>query len=399
MNKKINVLHCFNEYLPLTQNWAYRLIKNTPEVNVFIAARNFLKYNFYDRSFNYLEFPFKKIDFINKDQNTALKILNKIIYALVFIVYPFFVKFMLKGTKIDIVHSHFAPTGCYYSKLAKFLKAPHVVSFYGCDYESLPFMYPKWEKRYKKLFKEADLFLCEGSFGAGILKNKGCPQEKIQISRLGVNTSEVPYHKREKSPGELKLLQIALFSEKKGHIYTIKAFTQALKTCPNMSLTLVGGGSEYSSEYIKKQVFEEINGNNIQDKVKLIPGVNFEHLYEFLSNYQVFIHPSCYSETKNCEGGAPVVLLDAQATGMPVISTTHCDIPDEVIDGKTGILSPEKDINKLYQSIVSFYNMDNDSYQSFSQNARKHVEEFYDLKKNVENLRKIYNNLSRAIQF
>ncbi len=53
----------------------------------------------------------------------------------------------------------------------------------------------------------------------------------------------------------------------------------------------------------------------------------------------------------DCEGGAPVVLLDAQATGMPVISTTHCDIPDEVVHGETGLLSPEKDVGALAELI------------------------------------------------
>ena len=66
-----------------------------------------------------------------------------------------------------------------------------------------------------------------------------------------------------------------------------------------------------------------------------------------MEGYHVFIQPSCYTATRDCEGGAPLVLLNAQATGMPVITTTHCDIPDEVIHNETGLLTAERDIEGL----------------------------------------------------
>jgi len=43
----------------------------------------------------------------------------------------------------------------------------------------------------------------------------------------------------------------------------------------------------------------------------------------------------------DCEGGAPVSLIEASASGIPVVSTVPCDIPQEVKDGLTGRLLPE----------------------------------------------------------
>ncbi len=81
---------------------------------------------------------------------------------------------------------------------------------------------------------------------------------------------------------------------------------------------------------------QKVTASRHLKKITFIDSINFEKLHEFMKNYQVFIHPSCYTDQRDCEGGAPIAILDAQATGMPVISTTHCDIPDEVIDKMVG---------------------------------------------------------------
>ncbi len=95
----------------------------------------------------------------------------------------------------------------------------------------------------------------------------------------------------------------------------------------------------------------------------------------------------------DCEGGAPIVLLDAQATGMPTISTNHCDIPDEVIHGNTGLLCKERDSSSIAQAIKTFYKMNQKEYNRYAKNARKHIEESYDIRKNAIKVMDIYNEI------
>ncbi|NPA54717.1 MAG: glycosyltransferase family 4 protein [Aquificae bacterium] len=382
--ENLKTIQAFHQYLNYTENWAYRLIKNIPETKHFIVSKEFLKYNFYDSRFEYIEFPIKRINIKNK--TLPIKIYNRFVLYLLK-TYPSYIKSMLKKEKIDILHSHFAFTGYDYLPLAKKLNVKHVVSFYGLDYEFLPYNWPEWEKKYKKLFKEADLFICEGKHGAKILKGKGCPPEKVVVNKLGVEVDKIPFYKREKKKYSLKLVQVASFREKKGHIYTVQAFHKALENCPNMHLTLVGEGE------LKEKIKNLVKKLKIEDKVTFLGKIDYENLYEFLKDFDVFIHPSCYTENRDCEGGAPVVLLDAQATGLPVISTRHCDIPEEVIHGKTGLLSREKDIDELAKNIEFFYKMDKDMYAIFSETARKHIEREYDIKKNAKNLLSLYRDL------
>ncbi len=388
--ENLNVVHTFHHYLPNTSNWAYKLINNLPDTKNIIVAEKFLKMNFYNPDFMYIEFPLREIDVENR--TLKIRVFNRLVIETRNRLYFSYIKSLLKNeqVKVHIVHSHFGTAGWNFRKLVKKLNTIHVVSFYGQDYEMIPFLQPVWKKRYKELFDLANLFVCEGNHGAKILKNMGCPEEKIVVNRLGVEVENIPFFKREKKKGELKLVQISAFRQKKGHIFTVKAFENALKNCPNMSLTLVGEGPE--KEKIKNYVYK----NNLQDRVRVLKGIRHEEVYNFLKDYHVFIHPSCYTENKDCEGGAPVALLDAQATGMPVISTTHCDIPEEVVHEKTGFLSPEKDIKTLTKYIETFYNMEQETYDKFSHFARKHVEKFYNIKENAKKLKDIYLSLIRG---
>jgi colanic acid/amylovoran biosynthesis glycosyltransferase len=384
----LNTLHLFGNYLFDTQNWSYTLLENLPNTQVIIASKQFLRCNFYSKKFKYIEFPVKKTETQNGSRISALY--NKLA-ALCLRLYPWYIK---KHTEsIDLLHSHFAFTAWDYMDLGKRLAVPHVVSFYGYDYESLPFTRPVWRKRYKILFHTASLFVCEGNHGARILGDMGCPREKIKVCKLGVEVDKIPFFVRQKPPGRLNLLQLATMTEKKGHIYTVEAFIKALAKCPNMTLTLVGKDKVGEKESTEAKLREMIAGTIGEGKVRFVKAIEFSRLYAYMKDFDVFIHPSVHTSQMDSEGGAPVVFLDAEATGMPVISTQHCDIPDEVTHEKTGLLAPEKDVDSLVDHICRFYDMADDEYQTFSQAGRKHVEKHYDIKSNARILREIYQDV------
>jgi colanic acid/amylovoran biosynthesis glycosyltransferase len=354
-----------------------------PDVDITIATKNFLLNNFYSNKFRYLEFPSKAIE--NPQRVFWLRLLNRLIREFSR-AYPLYVA---RAGKYDLMHSHFAFAGWEYRNIAKRLHIPHIISFYGFDYEFLPFTEPIWNSRYAQLFRDADLFLCEGAHGASILQAKGCPKGKIRIAKLGVNVEQIPFWKRKKARNHLKLLQISAFKDKKGHKYCLEAFLNALTDCPNMSLTFVGA----DVQVLKQELQQRVANSNAKNKVFFHDPIDFDHLHSFMKDYHVFIHPSNYTDERDCEGGAPVVLLDAQATGMPVISTTHCDIPDEVLHGKTGLLSPEKDTFALSKSIHFFYFFDQIQYDIFAENSRKHVENNYDVRENSAKIRMFYDEV------
>lgn len=382
-------LHLFQSYLPATQNWCYSTLTSLSDTKVIIGAHGFLHNNFYDERFEYIEFPISQID--ESVHVPGRSCFNQVVRKLQRHLYPWY---LVKAVnRPDVVHSHFATAGWDFLSVSERLRVPHIVSFYGYDYERLPHTNPIWKKRYKSLFEKADLFLCEGAHGGRLLERQGCPPEKIRVCHLGVRISGIETIARKKDKGELRLLQIATMSQKKGHIYTLEAFLQALPDCPNMHLTFVGGEMPGNPAAIEEPLKARVREENAEEKVSFIPRISFERLHEFLGDFHAFIHPSVYADNFDSEGGAPVVLLDAQATGMPVLATRHCDIPDEVIDQSTGVLVDEKDVRGLAEAITRFYRMPQGEYDGFAKRAREHVESNYDIEKNARDLQRVYEGL------
>ena len=375
----MKVLHAFLKYGNKTEPWSFNLLKELANHGneITVAASNYAESDFYDDRFTYLRNPFQKISLPFN--------LNRYINRF----YHFFwLKNIIDNVDIDLIHTHFGPAGWRYRNAAKKKNVPLIISFYGKDYESIPYNKPIWKERYKILFEEATAFVCEGEHGKKTLIQMGCPAEKVFVVHLGIVPRNIPLFPRKKEKNKLRIVQIASFVEKKGQIYSVKAFHQALKDCPNMELVMVGKPYDAFAEvqtYIKE--------NQLEDEVKHIPFIEYSKLYEFLGDFDVFIHPSCYATGKDCEGGAPVVLLDAQATGMPVIATTHCDIPEEVVHNVTGLLTKEKNVQELTNSIIRMYKMDDTVYKRMALAARQHVEADYDINKNAMELATIYNRV------
>ena len=375
----MNILQAFLVYGNKTEPWSFNLIKELANRNhnIDVAATNYLDSEFYDDRFYYHRN--KIIDNLS---------VGKIKRGFSKYYYPSWLLKKLANRKLDLIHTHFGPAGWRYKSIAQKYNIPLVISFYGKDYEYIPYNQPEWESRYQKLFKIADLFVCEGEHGKKILIEKGCPKEKVEVVHLGIHPEDIQFVNRSKKPNELKIVQVAYFNKKKGQIDAVKAFHKSLSDGANMSLTFVGKKTEGFAA-----VNRYIGNNNLQDKVKHIPFVKYAELYDFLSNFHVFIHPSHYSSKKDCEGGAPVVLLDAQSTGLPVIATTHCDIPDSVIHDETGLLTPERDICALSRSINRFYKMNQEEYDDFCTKGRRHIEQEFDVKRSADKLIKLYKEV------
>ncbi len=393
----INTLQIFINYLPKTQQWAFQLLKNTPNVVQNIAALRYEDNGFWENDFN--KVLAKELTIIKKFYNKLrIRLLTRrnkkrfcttvweerIEHFIDTQLTPYIAK-----ENIDLIHVHFANIGYQFLSLKqKFKSIPYIVSFYGMDYEYYPTKFPEYKDYYEKLYKEADAFICEGDHGKQLLIKNGVLSQKTFVVHLGIDASQISFFERKKKKESLKLLQVASYVEKKGHIYTIKAFQKALKSCPNMHLTLVGKPNE-----LKQELEEYIVDHKMSKNVSFIDFIDYDKIHEFFKNFDAFIHPSCYTNMNDCEGGAPIVLLDAQATGLPVIATTHCDIPGEVIHETTGLLSKEKDHHELAKSISRFYLMDDIEYNHMSTAARKHVIDNFNVENCGLSLYEVYKNL------
>jgi len=389
------VLHVFNHYLPKTENWAYQLISNTPDYEVHIASKVYLETMPGKNEFQFMDNPQSELEAADQETDWKKNIFKKAyIRASKSLTKNFEVqlKEYVRQSEIDIVHAHFANLGWEVQRALDGLDIPIVVSLYGWDYEMLPHVKPEWKNKYQEMFEKVDLLLTEGSHGKKVLLEKGCKEEKVKIQKLGIEKSLINFTKREKQTEELKLIQIASFTEKKGQLYSVIAFSTALQDCPNMHLTLIGDIREVS---YREEVLEFIKQNKLEKSVTIKDFIPYKELEAELSRHHVFIHPSCYAENKNCEGGAPTIIFNAAGSGMPTISTTHCDIPSLVVHDVTGLLTTEKNTELLVESIVSFYKMERKAYEDFGNASHDHIASNYCIENNAKELAMYYDDLLR----
>lgn len=391
MAERIKVLHLFDHYLPHTMNWAYRMLRAVPGTDVSVAAPVIVRNQYFDPGFEFCVRPLQRLSGWFPPTEWAGSRLQGLLVRLerYMPLYRYWLEKQLSLCKPDLVHAHFAPAGCQYLDMAKRLDIPLIVSFYGYDYESVPARNQAWQRRYRQLFAGAAAITCAGGHGKAVLMRQGAPERKIAVLPMSVKPADFPFLARVKIPNRLRLLQVATFTEKKGFMDTLQALHIARQNCPDIRLTIAG---ERHDRHLVRQIENFIQVRGLHSIVEWLDFVPHDELPALLARHDVFIQPSHYADNSDCEGG-PVSILEAQSSGMPVIATTHFDIPSEVLHGQTGLLAPEHSPAGLARHIERFYRMGNPEYQQFAAAARRHIETGFDINFTAQKLHLLYRSL------
>jgi len=212
-----------------------------------------------------------------------------------------------------------------------------------------------YERRLEEEPHAATRVIAASSFTAQTLTEIGIPAEKISYLPLGCDIHHVPYHERpddniEKRP--LKLLYAGTITQRKGIKYLLEAMRR-LHSHRDIELHLIGG----------------IQGN--EDPLKSYHGlfhylapVSQQALFRLYSNFDALVLPTIFE-------GFGLVIVEAMAAGLPVITTPHSIGPEVIKHQENGYLIPIRDINAIVSSIESMRHLSHQNYQMMRVNARK----------------------------
>ena len=266
-----------------------------------------------------------------------------------------------------------------------------VVTFYGVDASACT-IDPYWVKRLKIMFQYASVIivLCESAKKS--LISIGCEEGKLIIWNIGIPLENYHYEPSSKLKDNqgVRFLIVARFVEKKGYGVLLDAFQKLSKKESNITLTIIGYGP------LKSQIQSKIKSLQLQKYIKLIDTSevsNFFKIFKYnLENHDVFVLPSVVASNGDDEGGPPIVITNAMASGLPVISTPIGGIDRAIIDNKTGFIVKSNDSDSLYEKM--FYLCRNkNQWRAISDGARRLVESDFDKKMQLEKINKIYTNL------
>lgn len=285
-----------------------------------------------------------------------------------------FKKFIIKN-RIDIVLAEYGPTGVGIIDICRKIKMPYVVHFHGYDAHSVPTI-QKYLVSYRKMFFEASGLIAVSNFMKQQLISLGCPETKILVNPYGVDCSKFVTTKP--SLNKPQIIAIGRFCDKKAPYLTILSFKQVLITCPDATLVMIGDGELLESS---KQL---ANSLNLENSIKFLGVRDHSEIALILRESRIFVQHSLQTSYGDAEG-TPVAILEAQACGLPIVSTKHAGICEAVIHAETGFLVNEGDVQEMAKYIVTL--LTNTSLaDKMGQNARLHMTDHYSMDKSISNL-------------
>jgi colanic acid/amylovoran biosynthesis glycosyltransferase len=326
---------------------------------------------------------FLAIGNLKKDPVKIWKSLNYFRYRNSRLIY-FLVSFLPK--KFEIIHCHFGSNGILAAQAKDIgVSGKVVTAFHGVDMSA--FVQKYGNAAYRTLFSKGDLFMPISDYWKNKLIKMGCPEHKITVHRMGIDLGNFRFCERKPS-GTIKILSVGRLVQKKGHEYAIRAVAKLMKGVGNIEYVIAGDGP------LREKLQRLAAELNIEERVKFLGAISHEKVRQLYGQFHIFVLPSITADDGDQEG-IPVVLMEAMATGVPVVSTFHSGIPELIEDGISGFLVPERDVDALAGKL-KFLIQNTDIWGQVSHRARKVVEENYNIEKLNDLLVGIYEDLRRG---
>ena len=282
----------------------------------------------------------------------------------------------------ELIHVYFGNTGVHLLPLLNKWDRAWVVSFHGMDVQTRP-NERRYDQKLKELLQRAPLVLVRSHSLADRLKDLGCNADKIRLNRTGIPLEKFPFVDRSiPANGEWQIVQACRLVEKKGLSTTLEAFRRFLRDYPKSRLVIAGEGP------MRGVLIQRLKELSLENHVSLTGFLSQEDLREIYRNSHLFVHPSEVTADSNQEG-VPNSMLEAMATGLPVVATRHGGIPEAVTDGQDGFLVAEQDEQSLYEALLRIVSQPG-LWRRMGEHASRTVASEFEQRQQISNLEKAY---------
>ncbi|OWV15152.1 glycosyl transferase family 1 [Fibrobacter sp. UWB4] len=317
----------------------------------------------------------------------------------------------------DVIHAHWPFPHAYIALgAAKLFRIPLVLNFHGA--ELLLIRKKKWVKPLLKFaIGQAQAIFANSSFTAGKIKalrnvdvewspygttletnkdesNASChPERNVVKSKDPVTIVPHPVN------GKFKILFVGRHIERKGICYLIEAAKHLPRDKFEIRIVGIGDLTEQlkaQAEAMQSVILSESEGSsqgNQPADIIFTGKLSPEDLANEYKTANVFVLPAIVDHKGDTEG-LGVVLIEAMELGLPIVASNVGGIPDVVVDGKSGILVPEKDPVALAEA---FKRLEADAtlIQKLLAGARKRIEECFTWDGIIERQIEVYKRLQQ----
>ncbi len=301
----------------------------------------------------------------------------------------------LRGLQADLVHVHFATDAIALWPALQRLGLPVLVTLHGYDINTHRAWWEqghggrqarRYPERLLQMSRSPQVrFIAVSQAVRDTATRFGIAAEKIAVHYIGVDVQR--FRPTGPAPGARapRILCVGRMVEKKGGRLLIEAFAAVRAVMPDAELVMVGDGpllASYQALARTLHVPVAFMGRQPADVVRA----------EF-ARAKVFCLPSVTAENGDAEG-LPIVIMEAQAMGVPVVTSARGGATEGIVDGQTGIAFDEGDVPALTRALLRILG-DAALADAMSQQARAMAEQRFDLQRCTQGLERCYDAWSK----
>jgi glycosyltransferase involved in cell wall biosynthesis len=201
---------------------------------------------------------------------------------------------------------------------------------------------------------------------------------KLQVIHCGVDTAELRSHARQTPSGDerLRIVSVGRLVPVKGQLVLLEAFAELIGAARDARLTLIGDGPMRAT--LERAAIEL----GLQHRVEICGALGHPQVIEHMTAADILCLPS-FAE------GVPIVLMEAMAIGLPVLTTRIMGIPELVEDGVSGVLVAPGSRDELRSALQGLID-DRDRRQALGRAAQERVVAHFDLWTAAEQLHALF---------
>ncbi len=374
-----NCLHLLNTYLPRTETFIWQMLRKSRRFSPLVLA---------DKWENLDSFPLPSGEFLHLKSSRPLwpRLGARLLGTYAQVHYPGGLEAV--GQKdVAVCHAHNGFRAIVTRDFTAASGKPLLVNFYGSDISDRTFL-RRAKPGYQKVFQLARFLLVEGQAMHRRLLELGAPEEKIRIQCIAIDPADYAFRERDwDGQREIRLLFIGRLVEKKGLAVGLQSLAYTKLDFP-WKLTVIGDGP------LRAALEKQTTALGLQDRVNFSGYRSLSEIRSAIQDHDLLFQPSHTAADGDSEGGAPTVILEAQACGLPVVSTLHDDIPNITIPGQSAWLAPQGDADALAYILRQAVG-ESPRWGEMGRTGRAKIESDHDVNREILALENLYEQAIR----
>lgn len=255
-----------------------------------------------------------------------------------------------------------------------------LVSLRGAHINYTPITTPEIKESYQRLFPKVHRFHAVSKAIAKEAEQYGASADKIDIiySFVSDEILQKPVQPKTKQ-AELRIISVGRFFWKKGYEYALDALALLKERGITFTYTLIAEGKTPAS------IIYQLHQIGLKDRVNIVNGLSHNEVLKVIERHDVLVLPSV-------EEGIANVVLEAMATGTPVISSDVGGMKEVIDNGVSGYLVQPRDVKAIAETLEQFVVMNEEQRFAIATEAKEAVSKQHNKQEFVNAFRQFYNH-------